>query len=170
MFIHQPIFSASYLERGKETFTKSKQTPWKFAIDGSCSETALVYHVFSLLLFNDSHHETLSPFLTSAAEVSSRERECLDAWGKVREKDNYKKNPQKTKNKKTKPKPSRESSFPTSALKETKLPLPRLAHTVQYMGRWTDLFTRDYRTNLSIRCAGRRTWNKFFEISWIHRQ
>lgn len=92
MFIHQPIFSASYLERGKETFTESKQTPWKFAIDGSCSETALVYHVFSLLLFNDSHHETLSPFLTSAAEVSSRERECLDAWGKVREKDNYKKN------------------------------------------------------------------------------
>lgn len=48
-------------------------------------------------------------------------------------------------------KKSWESSFPKSALKQIKLPLPRLVHMVQYMGRWTDLFTWDDRMNLSIR-------------------
>lgn len=32
-------------------------------------------------------------------------------------------------------KKSQESSFPKSALKQIKLPLPRLAHILQYMGR-----------------------------------
>lgn len=70
--VHSPahFFSFPFRERRRR-----RRNPWKFAIGGSCSETTLVYHVFSLLQFNDSHHKTLSPFLTSAAEVSSRERQ-----------------------------------------------------------------------------------------------
>lgn len=53
-------------------------------------------------------------------------------------------------------KKSRQSSFPKSALKQIKLPLPRLVHTVKYRERWTDLFTWDDRMNLSIRYICRR--------------
>lgn len=45
--------------------------------------------------------------------------------------------------------------------------MPRLAHSVQYMRRWTDLFTWDDRLNLSIRYICRHIWNSFFEIGWI---
>lgn len=59
--------------REEQTFTKSKQKSWKFTIGGSSSETAPVCNLFSLSLFNDSYHATLSPFLMSAAEISFRE-------------------------------------------------------------------------------------------------
>lgn len=78
MSIHQPVFQL-FIKIERQTFSISKQKSRKFTIGGSCSETALVYHFFSLLLFNDSYHATLSSFLMSVAEVSSRKiiLECL---------------------------------------------------------------------------------------------